>query len=133
MKMTVRMKIFAMGLLLLIVGNIISLTTQVYTGGLFDQFQKEQIDTNYLSAKPEEQIEILKTYVLEKMELNVFLRMFIFVAIGLSFSFWISGVLTLPLKKLIAAIERVTQGDLNVKVPVDTKDEYGKVAKPSMT
>ncbi len=129
MKMTVRMKIFAMGLLLLLVGNIISLTTQVYTGGLFDQFQKEQIDTTYLSAKPEEQIEILKMYVLDKMELNVFLRMFIFVAIGLSFSFWISGVLTLPLKKLIAAIERVTQGDLNVKVPVDTKDEYGKVAQ----
>lgn len=38
-------------------------------------------------------------------------------------------MLTLPLKKLIAAIERVAQGDLNAKVPVDTKDEYGKVAQ----
>ncbi|MED4582848.1 ATP-binding protein [Brevibacillus choshinensis] len=129
MKMTVRMKIFAMGLLLLIVGNAISLTTQVYTGGLFDQFQREQIDANYLSATPEEQIEILKSYFLDKMELNVLLRASFFVTIGLSFSFWISGVLTLPLKKLIAAIERVAQGDLNVKVPVDTKDEYGKVSQ----
>ncbi|WP_301168787.1 sensor histidine kinase [Brevibacillus nitrificans] len=129
MKMTVRMKIFAMGLLLLIVGNTISLTTQVYTGGLFDQFQREQIDDTYLSASPKEQIEILKSYFLEKMELNVIIRASIFVMIGLSFSFWISGVLTLPLKKLITAIERVSQGDLNVKVPVDTKDEYGKVAQ----
>lgn len=56
-------------------------------------------------------------------------RLFFFVAIGLLFSFWISGVLTLPLKKLIAAIERVASGDLDVKVPVDTKDEYGKVAR----
>ncbi|MFE1625192.1 sensor histidine kinase [Brevibacillus reuszeri] len=129
MKMTVRMKIFAMGLLLLIVGNIISLTTQVYTAGLFDQFQREQIDEIYLSASPEEQIEIVKSYFLDKMEMNVLLRASIFLLIGLSFSFWISGVLTHPLKKLVAAIERVAQGDLNVKVPVDTKDEYGKVAQ----
>ncbi|WP_103107330.1 sensor histidine kinase [Brevibacillus reuszeri] len=129
MKMTVRMKIFAMGLLLLIVGNIISLTTQVYTAGLFDQFQREQINEIYLSASPEEQIEIVKSYFLDRMEMNVLLRASIFLMIGLCFSFWISGVLTLPLKKLIAAIERVAQGDLDVKVPVDTKDEYGKVAQ----
>ncbi|WP_051251450.1 sensor histidine kinase [Paenibacillus harenae] len=136
MKMTVRMKIFAhMGLLVLIVSIIFSLTTKVYTGGLIDQFQREQIDANYLSATPEEQIEIFKSYFLDNMRLSALLnvthgvRLFFFVAIGLLFSFWISGVLTLPLKKLIAAIERVAQGDLNVKVAVDTKDEYGKVAQ----
>ncbi|TDF94824.1 sensor histidine kinase [Paenibacillus piri] len=136
MKMTVRMKIFAyMVLLVLIVSITFSLTTQVYTGSLIDQFQREQIDANYLSATPEEQIEIFKSYFLDNMRLNALLnvthgvRLFFFVTIGLLFSFWISGVLTLPLKKLIAAIERVAQGDLNVKVPVDTKDEYGKVAQ----
>ncbi|QOT12164.1 HAMP domain-containing histidine kinase [Paenibacillus sp. JNUCC32] len=134
--MTVRMKMFAcMGLIVFIVSITFSLTTQVYTSGLIDQFQREQIDANYLSASPEEQIEIFKSYILDNMQLNELLnvthgvRLFFFVAIGLFFSYWMSGVLTLPLKKLIAAIERVAQGDLNVKVPVDTKDEYGKVAQ----
>ncbi|MDQ1914802.1 ATP-binding protein [Paenibacillus sp. GD4] len=136
MKMTVRMKIFAcMGLLVFIVSITFSLTTQFYAAGLFDQFQREQIDANYLRAAPEEQIEIFKSFFLENMQLNALfqvthgVRLFFFVAIGLLFSFWISGVLTLPLKKLIAAIERVASGDLDVKVPVDTKDEYGKVAR----
>lgn len=136
MKMTVRMKIFAcMGLLVLIVSITFSLTTQMYTAGLIDQFQREQIDADYLSATPEEQLEIFKSYFLDKTRLDELLqvtngvRLSFFVAIGLFFSFWISGVLTLPLKKLIAAIECVAQGDLNVKVPVDTKDEYGKVAQ----
>ncbi len=136
MKMTVRMKMFAcMGLIVFIVSITFSLTTQVYTSGLIDQFQREQIDADYLSASPEEQIEIFKSYILDNMQLNELLnvthgvRLFFFVAIGLFFSYWMSGVLTLPLKKLIAAIERVAQGDLNVKVPVDTKDEYGKVAQ----
>ncbi|SFJ83092.1 two-component system, OmpR family, sensor histidine kinase BaeS [Paenibacillus sp. UNC496MF] len=136
MTLTVRMKIFAcMVLLVLIVSITFSLTTQVYTGSLIEQFQREQIDANYLSATPEGQLEIFKSYFLDNMRLNALLnvthgvRLFFFVTIGLFFSFWISGVLTLPLKKLIAAIERVAQGDLNVKVPVDTKDEYGKVAK----
>ncbi|OXM83018.1 sensor histidine kinase [Paenibacillus rigui] len=136
MKMTVRMKIFAsMGLLVLIVSITFSLTTQVYTSSLMDQFQKEQINANYLSATPEEQIEIFKSYFLDNMRLDTLLqvthgvRLLFFVTIGLLFSFWISGVLTFPLKKLISAIERVAQGDLNVKVPVDSKDEYGKVAQ----
>ncbi|WP_223836514.1 HAMP domain-containing protein [Paenibacillus oceani] len=42
----------------------------------------------------------------------------IFVVTGLVFSLWISGVLTRPLRKLIAAIERIAQGDLGVSVPV---------------
>ncbi|MDF2652771.1 MAG: integral rane sensor signal transduction histidine kinase [Paenibacillus sp.] len=136
MTLTVRMKIFAcMGLLVLIVSITFSLTTQVYSSNLIDQFQREQIDAHYLSATPEEQIEIFKSYFLDNMRLDALLnvthgvRLFFFVAIGLIFSFWISGVLTLPLKKLISAIERVSQGDLNVKVPVNSKDEYGKVAQ----
>ncbi|MBW5445766.1 HAMP domain-containing protein [Cohnella sp. CFH 77786] len=136
MKLTVRMKIFAcMGLLVLIVSMTFALTTQVYSSNLIDQFQREHIDARYLSAEPEEQIEMFKSFFLDNMRANALLnvthgvRLFSFIAIGLVFSFWISGVLTHPLKKLIAAIERVSQGDLNVKVPVYSKDEYGKVAQ----
>lgn len=136
MKMTVRMKIFAyMGLIVLIVSFTFSLTTQVYMRNLIDQFQKEQIDADNLRAAPAEQVEIFKAYLLDRTRLNTLLsvtngvRLFFFVVLGLFFSFWISGVITRPLKKLIAAIERVAQGDLSVKVPIDTKDEYGKVAQ----
>ncbi|MBO9599306.1 MAG: HAMP domain-containing histidine kinase [Cohnella sp.] len=136
MNMSVRMKIFAgMGLLVLIVSITFSLTTQSYTSGLFDRFQKEHIDAAYLSAAPEEQFEMFKSYFLDRTSANALLsvthgvRLFFFVAIGLAYSFWISGVLTLPLKKLISAIERVSQGDLNAKVPVNSKDEYGKVSQ----
>ncbi|WP_255570271.1 cell wall metabolism sensor histidine kinase WalK [Cohnella sp. CFH 77786] len=124
-----------MGLLVLIVSMTFALTTQVYSSNLIDQFQREHIDARYLSAEPEEQIEMFKSFFLDNMRANALLnvthgvRLFSFIAIGLVFSFWISGVLTHPLKKLIAAIERVSQGDLNVKVPVYSKDEYGKVAQ----
>ena len=136
MKITFRMKVFAfMVLLMIIVSITFSLTTQLYAGELVDQFQKERIDANYLKAMPEDQIEIFISYFIDNMKLDTLLnvthgvRLLFFITIGLLFSFWISGVLTLPLKKLIAAIERVAQGDLNAKVPVDTKDEYGKVAQ----
>ncbi|MEK3780476.1 sensor histidine kinase [Paenibacillus sp. FSL R5-0810] len=136
MKITFRMKVFAcMVLLMLIVSITFSLTTQLYAGELVDQFRKERIDANYLKAMPEDQIEIFISYFIDNMKLGTLLnvthgvRLLFFITIGLLFSFWISGVLTLPLKKLIAAIERVAQGDLNAKVPVDTKDEYGKVAQ----
>lgn len=136
MNMSVRMKIFVgMGLLVLIVSITFSLTTQSYTSSLFEQFEKERIDARYLSATPEEQFATLKSYFLENTRANALLsvthgvRLFFFVAIGLAYSFWISGVLTRPLKKLISAIERVSQGDLNAKVPVSSKDEYGKVSR----
>ncbi|WP_276355728.1 sensor histidine kinase [Cohnella caldifontis] len=130
------MKTFAgMGLLVLIVSITFSLTTQSYTSSLIDEFQREHLDARYLSAAPEEQFEIFKSYFLDHTRANALLsvthgvRLSFFVAIGLIYSFWISGVLTLPLKKLITAIERVSHGDLNVKVPVNSKDEYGQVAQ----
>lgn len=136
MKLSVRVKIFAyMGLLVLIVSFTFSFTTQIYMSNLINRFQKEQMDADYLRATPTEQIEIFKAYFLDHTQLNVLIsvtngaRFIFFIVLGLFFSFWISGVLTRPLKKMITAIERVAQGDLNVKVPVDTKDEYGKVAQ----
>ncbi|WP_018754234.1 sensor histidine kinase [Paenibacillus terrigena] len=126
--MTVRQKIFAyMGLLVLIIGITHSLINQFYMNFLFDQFHKDKINEAYLNAAPGEQIEIMKTYMMGKMKLIGFGKGIFIVAIGLFFSLWISGVLTLPLRKLVVAIERVAQGDLDVNVPVQTRDEYGKV------
>lgn len=128
MKLTVRQKIFAhMGLLIVIIGISHAVTNQIYMNIVFDQFRMQEIDAGYLSATPSEQIEILKTYVIDRMKWigpgkGVFILL-----IGLFFSLWISGVLTVPLRKLMSAIERVAHGDLDVNVPVQTKDEYGKV------
>lgn len=128
--MTVRQKIFVhMGILVLIVSIAYGLITQGYMGKLFDQFQNENIDSVYLNASSGEQIEIVKSYILSKMRQIGIGAGFFFIAIGLFISFWISGVITLPLKKLVAAIERVAHGDLDVKVPVQTDDEYGKVTR----
>gem|GEM_PF-709822 len=116
-----------MGLLVLILGGSHAVTNLVYMESLFDQFRNEEINAVFLNAPPEEQIEILKTYVTAKMEFFWLGKWGFFIATGLFFSLWISGVLTLPLRKLIAAIERVAKGDLEVNVPVQSKDEYGKV------
>ncbi|MFU1793324.1 sensor histidine kinase [Paenibacillus azoreducens] len=128
MMLTVRQKIFLyMGLLVLIIGGAHAVTKQVYMESVFDQFRKEEISASYLNAPPGEQIEILKTYVSGKMQKFGLENWVFFIAIGLLFSLWISGLLTIPLRKLVAAIERVAQGDLDVNVPVQSKDEYGKV------
>lgn len=130
MMLTVRQKIFiSMGLLVLIIGGVHALTKQAYMASLFDQFRKEEIDASYLNAMPGEQIEILKTYVSDKMQNFLLGNWVFFIATGLLFSLWISGLLTIPLRKLVAAIERVAQGDLDVNVPVQSKDEYGKVIR----
>lgn len=128
--MTVRQKVFLyMGLLVLIISISHAVPTQVYTGYLFDRFQREELGPDYLNASPGEQLEMVKTYVLDKTRPIGIIKLCFFVAVGLLFSFWMSGVLTLPLRRLVAAIERVAQGDRDVKVPVSANDEYGKVTR----
>lgn len=130
MKLTVRQKIFVyVGLLVLILGSFHIFTNQYYTVSLFNQFREEEIGAVYLNAAPAEQIEILKTYVIDKLQRFWLEKWLLFVTTGLLFSLWISGVLTKPLRKLVAAIERVSQGDLDVSVPAQSKDEYGKVIR----
>lgn len=130
MTLTVRQKIFVyMGLVVLILGGGHAVTKQAYMESLFDQFRKEEMSESYLNAPPGEQIEILKTYVSGKMQKYSLGNWVFFVAAGLLISVWISGVLTRPLRKLISAIERVAHGDLDVNVPVRSKDEYGKVIR----
>ncbi|MFC4799332.1 sensor histidine kinase [Neobacillus sp. GCM10023253] len=128
MTLTVRQKIFVcMGVLVVILGAFHILTNHFYIDFLFDQFRKEEMGLSYLNAPPWEQIEILKTYVLGEMQQFWLGKWVLFVATGLLFSLWISGMLTIPLRKLVGAIERVAKGDLDVNVPVQSKDEYGKV------
>jgi len=130
MKWSIRKKIFVcMGTLVIIIGGAHALSKQAYMESLFDQFRMEEIGASYLNAPPEQQIERLKAYVSSKMQTFQLGNLLFFVGIGLVSSLWISGMLTRPLRKLVAAIERVAQGDLDVNVPVRAKDEYGKVIR----
>lgn len=52
----------------------------------------------------------------------------VLVALSLLVAYWLSKRLTAPLKQLLPAIDRLKQGELGVKVPVVTADEYGNVA-----
>ncbi|SHE88906.1 two-component system, OmpR family, sensor histidine kinase BaeS [Seinonella peptonophila] len=130
MKMTVRQKIFAyMGLLVLIITLSHIFTYQIYMDFVFDGFRKGQFGAAFLNVSLNDQIEMLKAYVIDKMKLmGVGIAIF-FIATGLYFSHWISGVITLPLRKLMTAIEQVGKGDLNVNVPMESRDEYGKVVQ----
>lgn len=128
MKLTVRQKIFAyMGLLVLIISLSHIFTYQVYMDFVFEEFRKNHFVAEYLNAAPDMQMEMLKNYVIDKMNLMGIGIAVFFIVTGLIFSLWISGVITLPLRKLMEAIERVANGDFNVNVPIESKDEYGKV------
>jgi two-component system sensor histidine kinase BaeS len=130
MKLTVRRKIFiCIGLAVLMIGGAHAFTKQVYLETVFDQFRQEELSDAYLNASAAEQIGMVKAYVSDKMQTFGLKDWLFFMAVGLLFSFWISGMLTAPLRKLMAAIERVAQGDLDVSVPVQSKDEYGKVIR----
>ena len=130
MKWTVRKKIFvSIGLAVIMVGGAHAVTKQAYMESLFDQFLEKETTAAYLQAATAEQIGMLKAYVSDRMQAYWLKNWLVFIAVGLLISYGISGMLTAPLRRLMAAIERVARGDLDVKVPVKADDEYGKVIR----
>jgi two-component system sensor histidine kinase BaeS len=71
----------------------------------------------------------LKGYVLNSMLTEGFIIAALTGFIALLLGLWLTKRLTLPLKRLIPAIEKIAAGDLNIQIPVTTKDEYGKVTE----
>jgi two-component system, NtrC family, nitrogen regulation sensor histidine kinase NtrY len=47
---------------------------------------------------------------------------------GIALSYWVSRQVTLPVKELVRGARKVTQGDLNARVTVSSKDEIGELA-----
>jgi two-component system sensor histidine kinase BaeS len=130
MKWTVRAKIFfSIGLAVIIVVGAHAVTKQAYMASLFDQFLENKTTAAYLRVSTAEQIGMLKAYVSDKMQAYWLKNWLVFMAFGLLLSYGISGMLTAPLRRLMAAIERVARGDLDVRVPVQADDEYGKVIR----
>jgi two-component system sensor histidine kinase BaeS len=71
----------------------------------------------------------LKGYVLNSMLTEGFIVAALTGFIALLLSLWLTRRLTLPLKRLIPAIEKIAGGDLHFQIPVTTTDEYGKVTE----
>ncbi len=49
-------------------------------------------------------------------------------AVAGAVALWIAGLVTTPLKRIIAVLERVAQGDLTERVELSRRDELGQVA-----
>lgn len=49
--------------------------------------------------------------------------------ISVLYAVWYTKLLTKPLRKLVSACRQVEKGDLNVRVDVDTEDEFGHLGK----
>ncbi|MFS8514076.1 MAG: HAMP domain-containing protein, partial [Planifilum fulgidum] len=71
----------------------------------------------------------LRIGILDSTTLLLVVGSLFFVAISLLVAYWLSKRLTTPLRRLIAAIDRLGNGELGIQAPVTTGDEYGKVAE----
>lgn len=86
-----------------------------------------QVGTAYFYNWKSEEMHRLEYYILDLM-LNEAIRVIILTAfITIIVGLWLSSLLTLPLRRLMAAIGKITSGERNFQVPVTSKDEYGKV------
>ena len=81
---------------------------------------------NIKSAKDRAELNTVETNAsINMMMILVAVNMIVAIALGL----FISKIINNPLKKLTAAADKVAAGDTNVVVEVDSKDEFGTLAK----
>ncbi|MFV8828620.1 methyl-accepting chemotaxis protein [Alkalihalobacterium sp. APHAB7] len=67
------------------------------------------------------------SYLLESQR-KMLLTTVSLLVIGLGLIFWISTVITKPLTRLTKQVEKISQGDLTLKINENRKDEIGKLA-----
>lgn len=125
MNMTVRAKLF---LVMTAVVAIVSVayvgTTQGYLGSLFASYAEDP--DRGTSA---EQIEQIRDYVLSHMRGKA-INVTLFVAVlAIIVCFWLSGMLTRPLRRLTDMMAKVASKELDVEIPVRSRDEFGLVGE----
>nr|WP_028610894.1 ATP-binding protein [Paenibacillus harenae] len=52
----------------------------------------------------------------------------LFIIISLLVAFWLSRRLTAPIRRLIPFLDKLGKGDFGIQAPIESKDEYGKIA-----
>lgn len=56
------------------------------------------------------------------------IAMVVFGAISIVISYYLAKHLTAPLRKIISVIDQLSKGNLHIKAPVTSSDEYGRIA-----
>jgi two-component system sensor histidine kinase BaeS len=124
--MTVRGKLFtAIAVLVFLMGLAYFLSTQ--------GFLRNTLPSLFSIAQQGETSPFMLLQLEERIY-NEMIHMALKIVAGLSvialvIGFWLSRILTSPLRRLITAIERVGNGDLDFTLPVTSRDEYGQVTE----
>jgi two-component system sensor histidine kinase BaeS len=72
---------------------------------------------------------LLKKYILDSMRTQGLWVPALTGVIALLLGFWLTKKLTQPLKRLIPAIQKIAAQELHIRIPVTTRDEFGKVTE----
>ncbi|GAA0133738.1 hypothetical protein YSY43_05780 [Paenibacillus sp. YSY-4.3] len=124
--MTLRTKIFGgMALLVLLVGAAYAGTTQGYLGSLFAQYLSDEVPSK---IEPDE-LEGIRDYIMSRMGMKAIPVTLFTAGIALMIGYWLSGMMTRPLKRLIAEMNKVATRQLDTVIPVQGSDEYGQVSR----
>lgn len=65
------------------------------------------------------------TSAITMMAIIILVCMLLAIALGV----WISKIISKPIKRILAAAEQIADGDLNINIDCNTKDEVGNLAK----
>ncbi|WP_248930637.1 sensor histidine kinase [Paenibacillus hamazuiensis] len=73
--------------------------------------------------------DVLKKYILDSMRTSSFRVPIVTGIVALLLGVWLTRKLTKPLNRLIPAIQKIAAGELHIRIPVTTRDEFGKVTE----
>jgi two-component system sensor histidine kinase BaeS len=89
----------------------------------------KRVGTLQLSNKISNRLDIMEKTVFHSMTMGTFIGMIITSLIALLVGVWLSRLITNPLQSMIRSMKKIKDGDLQVKMQIDTDDEFGKVGE----
>lgn len=117
-------------------GNILFFRGSGDLGSLIRQGKRDTVMVNgttvgtiYVDRWESTEEYLLKKYVLDSMRTQGIWVPALTGIIALLLCFWLTRKLTQPLKRLIPAIQKIAVGELDIRIPVTTSDESGKVTE----
>ncbi|CAG7628519.1 Signal transduction histidine-protein kinase BaeS [Paenibacillus solanacearum] len=87
------------------------------------------VGTIYVNSWESSEDRLLKKYILDSMRTSSFRVPVVTGIVALLLGLWLVKKLTQPLNRLIPAIQKMADGKLHNRIPVTTRDEFGKVTE----
>ena len=117
-------------------GNILFFRGPDDPGSLIQQGKRNAVTINgttvgtiYIDRWESTEDYLLKKYILDSMRTSSFRVPILTGIVALLLGVWLTRKLTQPLNRLIPAIQKIAAGELHIRVPVTTRDEFGKVTE----